>query len=214
MDGDIAPLREIVELSNKYDAKVMIDECHSTGFLGKTGRGTEEYCGVKVDIINSTLGKALGGATGGYTVASQEIIDTLRQKARPYLFSNALAPSLITSSIKCFDILMNDTSFRDRLEANTKRFRSKMKEVGFELMGDENHPIAPVMLGDAKLAQDFAADMLEHGIYVIGFSFPVVPKGAARIRVQLSAAHTADQIDKCVEAFRQVAIKYNVLKTN
>lgn len=211
MDGDIAPLKDIVDLSNKYDAKVMIDECHSTGFLGKTGRGTEEYCGVKVDIINSTLGKALGGATGGYTAASQEIIDTLRQKARPYLFSNALAPSLVTSSIKVFDMIMNDTSLRDKLEANTKRFRNKMKQNGFELMGDPNHPIAPVMLGDAKLAQQFATDMLDYGIYVIGFSFPVVPKGQARIRVQLSAAHTDEQIDQCVDAFKQVAMKHNVL---
>ena len=209
MDGDISPLKEIVALSDKYDAKVMIDECHSTGFLGKTGRGTEEYCGVKVDIISSTLGKALGGATGGYVAASQEIVDTLRQKARPYLFSNALAPSLVTASIKVFDMIMNDTSYRDRLEANTKRFRSKMESVGFKLMGDPNHPIAPVMLGDAKLAQQFAAVMLEYGIYVIGFSFPVVPKGQARIRVQLSAAHTDEQIDQCVEAFRQVAMKHN-----
>lgn len=165
-----------------------------------------------MDIINSTLGKALGGATGGYTVASQEVIDTLRQKARPYLFSNALAPSLITSSIAVFDMLMKDTSYRDRLEANTRRFRDSMKKVGFQLMGDENHPIAPVLLGDAKLAKQFADDMLDHGIYVIGFSFPVVPKGAARIRVQLSAAHTDEQIDQCVNAFKQVAVKHGVLK--
>jgi len=211
MDGDIAPLKDIVALSDEHDAMVMIDECHSTGFLGKTGRGTEEYCGVKVDIINSTLGKALGGATGGYTAASQEVIDTLRQKARPYLFSNALAPSLITSSIAVFDMIMKDTSYRDRLERNTRRFRDSMKAVGFELMGDENHPIAPVMLGDAKLAKQFANDMLDHGIYVIGFSFPVVPKGAARIRVQLSAAHTDEQIDQCVDAFKQVAVKHGVL---
>eukprot|EP01083_Nonionella_stella_P014287 40170_1 len=211
MDGDIAPLAEISALAHKYEAMVMIDECHSTGFLGKTGRGTEEYCGVKVDIINSTLGKALGGATGGYTAASQEIIDTLRQKARPYLFSNALAPSLVTASIKVFDMLMNDTSYRDRLVANTQRFRSQMKAAGFKLMGDENHPIAPVMLGDAKLAQQFAKDMLDHGIYVIGFSFPVVPKEQARIRVQISAAHTTEQIDQCVEAFRTVASEHGVL---
>eukprot|EP01084_Bolivina_argentea_P126087 223329_1 len=211
MDGDIAPLNDIVNLSQKYDALVMIDECHSTGFLGATGRGTEEYCGVRVDIINSTLGKALGGATGGYITGSQCVIDTLRQKARPYLFSNALAPSLVTSSIRVFDLIMNDTSYRDKLEYNTKRFRRKMKSVGFKLMGDENHPIAPVMLGDAQLAQDFAKDMLDYGIYVIGFSFPVVPKGQARIRVQLSAAHTNEQIDQCVDAFKEVATKYNVL---
>jgi len=211
MDGDIAPLRDIVALSNEHDAMVMIDECHSTGFLGKTGRGTEEYCGVEVDIINSTLGKALGGATGGYTAASQEVIDTLRQRARPYLFSNALPPSLITSSIAVFDLLREDTSYRDRLESNTRRFRDSMKAAGFTLMGDENHPIAPVMLGDAKLAKQFANDMLDHGIYVIGFSFPVVPKGAARIRVQLSAAHTDQQIDRCVAAFKAVAIKHGVL---
>jgi len=211
MDGDIAPLKDIVDLSNQYDAKVMIDECHSTGFLGKTGRGTEEYCGVKVDIINSTLGKALGGATGGYTAASQEIIDTLRQKARPYLFSNALAPSLVAASIRVFDMLMHDTSLRDKLEANTKRFRTKMEAAGFKLMGDPNHPICPVMLEDAKLAKQFADDMLQHGIYVIGFSFPVVPRGQARIRVQLSAAHSFEQIDQCVDAFREVAVKHGVL---
>lgn len=211
MDGDIAPLNKIVDLSNKYNAKVMIDECHSTGFLGKTGRGIEEYFGVKVDIINSTLGKALGGATGGYITSSQEIIDTLRQKARPYLFSNALPPSLVNANIKVFDIIMNDTSFRDKLEENTKRFRSKMESVGFKLMGNPIHPIVPVMLNDAKLAQQFASDMLNYGIYVIGFSFPVVPKGQARIRVQLSASHTEQQIDQCVDAFTNVAKKYNVL---
>lgn len=212
MDGDIAPLRDIVALSNEYDAMVMIDECHSTGFLGKTGRGTEEHCGVEVDIVNSTLGKSLGGATGGYTAACQEVIDTLRQRARPYLFSNALAPSLVTASIKVFELLMHDTTYRDKLANNTKRFRAKMKSAGFELMGNEEHPIAPVMLKDAKLAKKFADDMLEYGIYVIGFSFPVVPKDMARIRVQISAAHTEQQIDQCVEAFRQVAIKHGVLK--
>jgi len=211
MDGDIAPLRDIVALSDEYGAKVMIDDCHSTGFLGKTGRGTEEYCGVSVDIITSTLGKALGGATGGYVAASQEIVDTLRQKARPYLFSNALAPSLVTASIRAFDMLMKDTSLRDKLESNTQRFRRRMTENGFKLMGDPNHPICPVMLGDAKLAKQFADDMLQHGIYVIGFSFPVVPKGSARIRVQLSAAHSETQIDQCVDAFKQVAIKHGVL---
>jgi len=212
MDGDIAPLKEIVDLANKYECKVMIDECHATGFLGKTGRGTEEYCNVKVDIINSTLGKALGGATGGYTTATQEIVDMLRQRSRPYLFSNALAPCLVQSSIACFDMIMKDTSLRDKLQANIKRFRDSMTKNGFKLMGDYNHPIAPVMLGDAKLAQIFAEDMLKEGIYVIGFSFPVVPKGQARIRVQLSAGHSFEQIDKCVEAFRVVGIKHGILK--
>ncbi|MCP5099813.1 MAG: glycine C-acetyltransferase [Chloroflexi bacterium] len=216
MDGDITPLADIVHLSNKYDAQIMIDECHSTGFMGKTGRGVEEYFGISAQdrskiIINSTLGKALGGATGGYTTGAQPVIDTLRQKARPYLFSNALAPALVTACMEVFDLLMNDTSYRDRLEANTKRFRSQMEAVGFKLMGDPNHPIAPVMLGDAQLAQNFAKDMLDYGIYVIGFSFPVVAKGQARIRVQLSAAHTNAQIDQCVDAFQKVATKYNVL---
>jgi len=181
-------------------------------FLGKTGRGTEEYFNLKVDIINSTLGKALGGATGGYTSASQEIVDLLRQRARPYLFSNSIAPCIVYSCMKVFDMIMNDTSLRDKLAANTKRFRSKMKQAGFQLMGDENHPIAPVMLGDAKLAKLFADDMLEHGIYVIGFSFPVVPKGLARIRVQISAGHEFEHIDKAVDAFVAVAKKHKVLK--
>ena len=213
MDGDIAPLNEICDIADKYDCKIMIDECHATGFLGKTGRGTDEYHNVigRIDIINSTLGKALGGATGGYTASSNEIIDILRQKARPYLFSNALAPSLVTASIKCFNMIENDTSLRDKLEKNTRRFRDKMTKNGFKLMGDKNHPIAPVFIGDAKLAQIFAQDMLEYGIYVIGFFYPVVPKDKARIRVQISAGHTEEQIDKCVEAFKAVATKHGLL---
>ncbi|ETO35702.1 hypothetical protein RFI_01357, partial [Reticulomyxa filosa] len=208
MDGDIAPLKDITQLCDEYDALLMIDECHATGFLGKTGRGTDEYWGVKVDIINGTLGKALGGATGGYTTGPKEVVDMLRQRSRPYLFSNAVAPSLITASIKVFDMISNDTSLRDKLAANTHRFRSKMAAAGFRLMGHPDHPIAPVMLGDAKLAQIFAEDMLAHGIYVIGFSFPVVPQGKARIRVQLSAAHEFEHIDKAVAAFVEVAKKH------
>eukprot|EP01084_Bolivina_argentea_P126088 223330_1 len=212
MDGDISPLQEIVALSNKYDAKVMIDDCHAAGFLGENGRGTEEYCGVKVDIISGTLGKALGGANGGYVTGSQEVIDTLRQKARPYLFSNTLPPAVVAASIKAFDMIMNDSLLRDTLKRNTKRFRNKMKNIGFKLMGNENHPICPVMLGDATLAQKCAKEMLDFGIYVIGFSYPVVPKGQARIRVQISAAHTIQQIDQCVEAFKRLGKKYNLLK--
>jgi len=211
MDGDIAPLKDIARLCEKYDALLMIDECHATGFLGKTGRGTDEYWGVKVDIINGTLGKSLGGATGGYTAASKEVVDMLRQRSRPYLFSNAVAPSIVTASLKVFDLIGHDTRLRDKLEANTKRFRKKMGDAGFRLMGHPDHPIAPVMLGDAKLAQVFAQDMLEHGIYVIGFSFPVVPKDKARIRVQLSAAHEFEHIDKAVAAFVAVAKKHKVL---
>eukprot|EP01083_Nonionella_stella_P033046 90475_1 len=214
MDGDIAPLKDIVKLSNMYDAHTMIDECHSTGVLGKTGRGTEEYCGTKVDIINSTFSKALGGAMGGYTTASKTIIDTLRQKSRPYLFSNALMPSVVTATSKAFDLLMNDTTYRGpimkRLEDNTKQFRSKMKSAGFELMGSDDHPICPVVFGDAQLTEKIADDMLDHAIYVVGFSFPVVPRNKARIRVQVSAAHTNEQIDQCVEAFRVVASENKV----
>ena len=181
--------------------------------IGKTGRGTAEYWGVvdRVDIINSTLGKALGGATGGYTAASQEIVDMLRQRSRPYLFSNALAPSLVSASIKCFDMISNDTTLRDKLEHNTKLFRKLMGEAGFELMGHPDHAIAPVLLKDAKLAAMFAEDMLELGIYVIGFSFPVVPRNEARIRVQISAGHSTQQIERCVDAFAKVGKKHGIV---
>lgn len=206
MDGHIAPLKAICDLADKYNAYVFIDECHSTGFFGKTGRGTAEYCGVegRIDFINSTLGKALGGATGGYTAASKEIVALLRQRARPYLFSNAIAPNVAGASIACFDMLSRSTALRDKLEANTKRFRTAMESAGFDLGGSKDHPIIPVMLGDAKLAGQFAEEMLKRGIYVVGFSFPVVPKGQARIRTQISAAHTTADIDKAVAAFIEV----------
>eukprot|EP01080_Neovahlkampfia_damariscottae_P003649 gene3649-6465_t len=213
MDGDVAPLDKIAELCEKYNANLFIDECHATGFYGKTGRGTPEYFGIqeKVDVINSTLGKALGGGTGGYTTGRKEIVEILRQKARPYLFSNSIAPPIAGASITVFDMLMKDTSLRDKLFNNTQIFRSKMKEAGFTIIGDPNSPIVPVMFGDAKLAADFSDDLLERGIYVIGFSFPVVPKGKARIRVQLSAAHTEEQIEKTVNAFIEVGKKRNVI---
>lgn len=206
MDGHIAPLKEICDLADKYDALVFIDECHATGFFGKTGRGTPEYCGVegRIDIINSTLGKALGGATGGYTTGRKEIIDILRQRSRPYLFSNTVAPAVVGASIRVFDMLSSSTSLRDKLEANTQRFRSKMEAAGFDLAGSKDHPIVPIMLFSARLASQFADEMLKQGINVIGFSYPVVPKGKARIRVQVSAAHEFEHIDRCVDAFVNV----------
>jgi len=206
MDGHIAPLKQICDLADKYDALVFVDECHATGFFGKTGRGTPEYCGVegRIDIINSTLGKALGGATGGYTTSRKEIIDILRQRARPYLFSNTIAPAVVGASIKVFDMLSSSTALRDKLEANTRRFRSQMEAAGFDLGGSKDHPIVPIMLFSARLASQFADEMLKEGINVIGFSYPVVPKGKARIRVQISAAHEPEHIDKCVQAFIRV----------
>lgn len=210
MDGDICPLSDICRLARKYNVLVFIDECHASGFIGKTGRGTAEFCGVQgeVDIISNTLGKAFGGATGGYITGRQYIIDLLRQKSRPYLFSNSLAPSLVGASIKCFEIVMNDTSLRDKLTENTKQFRSRMTNAGFEVMGHPEHPICPIMLGNAKLATDFASEMLKQGIYVIGFSFPVVPKNKARIRVQISASHSEKQINTCVDAFISTRKKF------
>jgi len=214
MDGDIAPLKDIVNLAEQHEALVMIDECHATGFLGPTGRGSAEYHGVldKVDIINSTLGKAMGGSLGGFTTARKEIIDMLRQKSRPYLFSNTLPPAVVGASLKAFDMISNDTTLRDRLAKNTKHFRERIKSAGFTVLGDPNHPVCPIMLYDAMLASTFANDMLEKGIYVIGFSYPVVPKDQARIRVQISAAHTIQQIDKCVNAFVDIAKSKGVLK--
>ena len=199
MDGTIAQLDVIVQLAEKYDAIVMIDECHSSGFLGKTGRGTHEYRGVmgRIDIITGTLGKALGGASGGFTSGRKEIIDMLRQKSRPYLFSNTLAPSIAGASIAVLDMLTETTALRDKLEYNTKYFRNSMTAAGFDIKPGD-HPIVPIMLYDAVLAQDFASKLLEEGIYVIGFFFPVVPKGQARIRVQLSAAHEQDVSDETV----------------
>jgi glycine C-acetyltransferase len=213
MDGTIAQLDRIVELAEKYDAAIMVDECHSSGFLGKTGRGTHEYRGVmgKIDIITGTLGKALGGASGGFTSGRKEVIEMLRQRSRPYLFSNTLAPSIVGASIAVMDLLSETTELRDRLEANTRYFRTKMTEAGFDIKPGD-HPIVPIMLYDAVVAQNFAARLLQEGIYVIGFFFPVVPKGLARIRVQLSAAHEKQHLDKAIAAFTKVGKELGVLE--
>lgn len=213
MDGTIAQLDKIVELAEKYDAVIMIDECHSSGFLGKTGRGTHEYRGVmgKIDIITGTLGKALGGASGGFTSGRKEIIDMLRQKSRPYLFSNTVAPSIVGASIAVLNMLSASTHLRDKLEYNTKYFREKMTAAGFDIKPGD-HPIVPIMLYDAVLAADFAAKLLDEGVYVIGFFFPVVPKGQARIRVQLSAGHEQEHLDKAIAAFTKVGKELDVLK--
>ena len=213
MDGTIARLDIICELADKYDAAVMIDECHSSGFLGKTGRGTHEYRGVmgKIDIITGTLGKALGGASGGFTSGRKEVIDMLRQRSRPYLFSNTVAPSIVGASIAVLDMLSQTTALRDKLEWNTRYFREKMTESGFDIKPGD-HPIVPIMLYDAVLAQDMAAQLLEEGIYVIGFFYPVVAKGQARIRVQLSAAHEKHHLDKAIAAFTKVGKALGVLK--
>ena len=212
MDGSIANLKAIVELAEKHRALVMIDECHATGFIGKTGRGTPELHGVRgrVDIITGTLGKALGGALGGFTAARKEIVALLRQRSRPYLFSNTLPPSVVGAGIAVFDLLSQTTELRDRLEANTKRFRAGMANAGFEIKPGD-HPIVPIMLYDERLAHTLATKLLEKGIYVIGFSFPVVPKGLARIRVQLSAAHTNEHIDRAVTAFAEAGRELGVL---
>ncbi|XP_043823346.1 2-amino-3-ketobutyrate coenzyme A ligase, mitochondrial [Dromiciops gliroides] len=205
MDGDIAPLREICQLAQKYKAVVFVDECHATGFLGPSGRGTDELLGVvdQVTIINSTLGKALGGASGGYTTGPRDLISLLRQRARPYLFSNSLPPAVVGCASKALDLLMESNAIAQSMAAKTRRFRSKMEAAGFTISGGE-HPICPVMLGDARLASAMAEDMLKRGIYVIGFSYPVVPKGKARIRVQISAVHSEEDIDRCVKAFVEV----------
>jgi len=205
MDGDVAPLDKIVKLCQEHEAILMIDECHATGFLGKTGRGTPELFDVtdEVDIINSTFGKALGGASGGYTTASAEVVEILRQKARPYLFSNTIAPSVVAASSKAIELVDSSPDLLQRLKKNTEIFRSRMTEAGFEVSG-KGHPISPVMVKDARLASEFADDLLKEGIYVIGFSYPVVPKGLARIRVQLSASHTEDEVNKCVDAFIKI----------
>src|SRR6186713_1018139 len=213
MDGTIAQLDKICDLADKYDAMVMIDDCHSSGFLGKTGRGVHELCGVmdRVDIITSTLGKALGGASGGFTSGKKEIIDMLRQKSRPYLFSNTLAPSIVGGSIAVLEMLTEKTELRDKLESNTQYFRGKMMEAGFDIKPGD-HPIVPIMLYDAVLAQKFAARLLDEGIYVIGFFFPVVAKGQARIRVQISAAHDQRHLDKAIMAFTKIGRELDVLK--
>ncbi len=214
MDGTIAQLDKICDLADRYEAMVMIDECHATGFLGATGRGTHEYRNVmnRVDIVTGTYGKALGGASGGFTAARKEIVDMLRQRSRPYLFSNTLAPAIVGASIKVLDMLVASTALRDKLERNTKYFREAMTTAGFDILPGE-HPIVPIMLYDAPLAQEFAARLLEEGIYVIGFFYPVVPKGKARIRVQLSAAHEQAHIEQAVAAFTKVGRALGVLKS-
>ena len=217
MDGDIAKLDEICPLAEKYDALVMVDDAHATGFLGKTGRGSLEYRDVmgRIDLITGTLGKALGGASGGFISGRKEIIELYRQRSRPYLFSNTLAPAVVGASIAVFDLLSETTELRDKLERNTQYFRKQMTEAGFDITPGD-HPIVPIMLGkfenDAKLSQDMAQDLLDDGIYVIGFYYPIVPRGQARIRVQLSAGHEMEHIDKAIAAFTKIGKKYNVIK--
>jgi len=213
MDGTIAQIDKICDLADKYDAMVMVDECHSTGFVGKTGRGTHEYRNAmgRVDIITGTYGKALGGASGGFTAARKEIVEILRQKSRPYLFSNTLAPAIVGAAIKVLDLLKSSTALRDKLEKNTKYFRSEMTAAGFDIIPGD-HPIVPIMLYDAKLSQNFAAKLLDEGIYVIGFFYPVVPKDLARIRVQISAGHDQQQLEDAVQAFTKIGNELGVLK--
>ena len=213
MDGYIAKLKTICDLAQKYNALVMVDDSHATGFIGKRGKGTHEFCDVmgRVDIITSTLGKALGGAMGGFTSAKKEVIDILRQKSRPYLFSNSLAPSIVGGAIKVLDILSKDTGLRDKLEENTMYFRNNLTKLGFDI-NEGVHPIVPVMLYDAKLAQEMSNCLMQEGVYAIGFYYPVVARGKARIRVQISASHTKDQLDKAIFAFNKVGKKLNILK--
>ena len=212
MDGYVAQVDKICDLAEKYNALVHVDDSHATGFFGPGGRGSYEFCGAmgRVDIITSTLGKAMGGASGGFTAATQEIVDMLRQRSRPYLFSNTLAPAITAASIAVLDLLIKSSDLREKLVENTAYFRSKIEAAGFDIKTGE-HPIVPIMLGDAKLAQDMAASMLSKGIYVIGFSFPVVPKGEARIRVQISAGHTKDHLDKAITAFTEVGQDFGVI---
>jgi glycine C-acetyltransferase len=212
MDGDVAPLAEICALADRYDALVMVDDSHATGFVGPTGRGTPEQCGVadRVDIVTSTLGKALGGASGGFTAARREIVALLRQRSRPYLFSNTLAPAIVCASLACLGMLSETTARRDRLDANTRWFRRAMADAGFDI-GPGVHPIVPIMLGDARLAQQMAADLLSEGIYVVGFFYPVVPRGQARIRVQISAAHEPAHLERAVTAFVKVGHAHGVI---
>jgi glycine C-acetyltransferase len=212
MDGTVAQLDKICDLAEKYDAMVMVDECHSSGFMGKTGRGTHEYRNVmgRIDIITGTFGKALGGASGGFTASSKEVVDMLRQRSRPYLFSNTLAPAIAGATIAVIDLLSSSTALRDKLEVNTQRFRNGIEAAGFDIVKGD-HPIVPIMLYDAPLSQQMAARMLEEGIYVIGFYYPVVPKGKARIRVQISAAHEFEHIDKAIEAFTKVGKELGVI---
>src|SRR5712691_2509992 len=212
MDGDVAPLAAICDLADRYDALVMVDDSHATGFFGPTGRGTPEHCGVagRVDVVTSTLGKALGGASGGFTTGRREIVELLRQRSRPYLFSNTLPPALVCAGLTCLEMLSESGALRDRLAANTRWFRRAMTESGFAIR-PRDHPIVPIMLGDARLAQQVAADLLEHGIYVIGFSYPVVPQGQARIRVQISAAHEQAHLARAVTAFVEVGRAHRVI---
>ena len=212
MDGYIAKLDDITSLAKKYNAMVHVDDSHATGFTGPNGKGAADYHNVldKIDIITSTLGKALGGASGGFTSASNEIIDTLRQRSRPYLFSNSLAPNIVCASLKALEIIQKNTALQDQLEKNTAFFRSEIKKIGFEIK-DGNHPIVPIMIRDAKIAQKFATDILKSGIYVIAFSYPVVPKNESRIRVQISASHTIDELKIAIEAFKKCGEKYNLL---
>lgn len=212
MDGDIAKLDKICALAEKYEAMVMVDDCHATGFIGKTGRGTHEYCDVmdKVDIITGTYGKALGGASGGFTAARKEIVDLLRQRSRPYLFSNTLAPAIVGASISVLDILSASTALRDKITENTAYFREKMTDAGFDIIPG-THPIVPIMLYDAPLSQEFSEKLLEKGIYVIGFFYPVVPKEKARIRVQISAGHEKEHLDKAIQAFTEVGKELGVI---
>ncbi|MEK7487422.1 MAG: glycine C-acetyltransferase, partial [Planctomycetota bacterium] len=212
MDGDVAPIDKICDLAEKYEAMVMVDDSHATGFFGPTGRGSVEHCNAmgRVDIITSTLGKALGGAAGGFITGHQEMISLLRQRSRPYLFSNTLAPVIAYTCLHVFEMLSKTTNLRDRVEENTRYFRKNMTEKGFNIRSGV-HPIVPIMLGDAKLAHDIARDLLIEGIYVVGFSFPVVPKGEARIRVQISAAHTQKHLDKAINAFAKIGKKYKII---
>jgi len=212
MDGDIAQLGNICDLADRYDALVIVDDSHCTGFMGRTGRGSHEHCGVmgRVDIITTTLGKALGGASGGCTSGRAEIVQLLRQRSRPYLFSNTLPPVIVSAAIKAIDLVSASTALRDKLEGNTMHFRRGMSEAGFDIRPGV-HPIVPIMLYNARLAADFARDLFAEGIYVIGFSFPVVPRCEARIRVQLSAAHEPEHIERAIEAFTKVGRKYDVL---
>lgn len=214
MDGDIAPLDKIVAIGEKYNANIFVDESHASGFIGKTGRGTPELFGVedKIDVINSTLGKALGGGSGGYTTGRKEVIELLRNKSRPYLYSNSLVPAIAQASIKVFEIVSNSPHLVKKLNDNTVQFRTSMKKLGFEILGSDDCPIAPVLLKDEKFSGAFGEKMAEEGIFVVGFSYPVVPKGQARIRVQLSASHTKEQIDKAVTAFAKLGREFNVIK--
>jgi glycine C-acetyltransferase len=212
MDGDVAPLGAICDLADRHGALIMVDDSHATGFFGPTGRGTPEHCGVagRIDIITSTLGKALGGASGGFTASRREVVALLRQRSRPYLFSNSLPPTLVCAALACLELLSETTAHRDRLADNTRWFRRAMTEAGFKIRAGE-HPIVPIMLGDARLAHQIAADLLREGIYVVGFSYPVVPKDAARIRVQISAAHEPAHLEQAVAAFTRVGRAHKVI---